>query len=302
MTYIPTQEDLGLLTNRSKDLYCRIDLLDSDYCVVDSLEGLAMSGSISIDADSDTRRTFNVDIHPKKGTDISEYEVEDWMDKMIRVYVGIKSPVSKLQADGKVIDVDAYNDKLNALNAYTAALDARILQEPEYITSLAYQQKVIKRLTDEGYATYGNIDNINRPVIYWTDDIAAMYKPFLKEHTEIDTGPEEYSTVVGCDDQYNDLQIAYASLVVDNGVLVPLTNNVLINYIEKIVETAGKMSGGLTPTNILAADKKGRTGYYYLYNSQNKNEIWVHDMIAAVEGQTIKGVKLNRVDVCAIAG
>lgn len=53
MTYIPTQEDLGLLTNRSKDLYCRIDLLDSDYCVVDSLEGLAMSGSISIDADSD---------------------------------------------------------------------------------------------------------------------------------------------------------------------------------------------------------------------------------------------------------
>ena len=186
---------------------------------------------------------------------------------MIRVYVGIKSPVSKLQAEGKVIDVDAYNDKLNALNAYTAALDARILQEPEYITSLAYQQKVIKRLTDEGYATYGNIDNINRPVIYWTDEIAAKYKPFLKEHTEIDAGPEEYSTVVGCDDQYSNLQIAYASLVVDNGALVPLTDSVLINYIEKTVEAAGKMSGGLTPANILAADKKGRTGYYYLYNT-----------------------------------
>ena len=58
MTYLPTEEDLALLKSRSKRLYCRIELLNKDYQIIDTIEGLALSGSNSIDADSDTRRTL----------------------------------------------------------------------------------------------------------------------------------------------------------------------------------------------------------------------------------------------------
>ena len=73
MTYLPTEEDLALLKSRSKRLYCRIELLNKNYQIIDTIEGLALSGSNSIDADSDTRRTFNLDIFPQKGFSVSQF-------------------------------------------------------------------------------------------------------------------------------------------------------------------------------------------------------------------------------------
>lgn len=52
MTYLPTEEDLALLKSRSKRLYCRIELLNKNYQIIDMIEGLALSGSNSIDADA----------------------------------------------------------------------------------------------------------------------------------------------------------------------------------------------------------------------------------------------------------
>ena len=302
MTYLPTQEDLALLTNRSKDLYCRIDLLDHDYCVIDSLEGLAMSGSISIDADSDTRRTFNVDIHPSKNSAISDYSVEDWMNKMVRVYIGIKSPTSKLAAENKVVDVDAYINKLNALQEYMDSLDDKIVRSTEYLTAALSRQIFLGNIRNKGYDKYGNINNLNRPVIYWTSEIAKQYRPFLRENPDIVTGDEEYSTVLGSDDEYSGLQIAYTPLLVSQNTLIPITNSVMQNYIERVVEIAKKKSGGLNANNILEADRAGLNGYVYRYSNSYKDDIHIHDMIAAVEGQNIGGTVLSKADVSAIAG
>lgn len=78
MTYLPTEEDLALLKSRSKRLYCRIELLNKDYQIIDTIEGLALSGSNSIDADSDTRRTFNLDIFPKSGYKYFKQNQLEW--------------------------------------------------------------------------------------------------------------------------------------------------------------------------------------------------------------------------------
>ena len=94
MTYLPTEEDLALLKSRSKRLYCRIELLNKDYQIIDTIEGLALSGSNSIDADSDTRRTFNLDIFPKSGFSISQFSTEEWTSKMLRLQIGMKAPTS----------------------------------------------------------------------------------------------------------------------------------------------------------------------------------------------------------------
>lgn len=119
MTYLPTQEDLDLLTNHTKHLYSRIDLLNKSYEIIDSIEGMTLSGQCSIDADSDTRRTFTLELYPKKGFTVSELEVEDWIDKIVRVYIGMRTPRVILDDISKEADdiTDAQIDKMIKANS-----------------------------------------------------------------------------------------------------------------------------------------------------------------------------------------
>lgn len=75
--------------NHNKHLYCRLELLDKDLNVIDNLEGLTIDGSLSIDADSDIRHTFTSTIYLKQNEMISSYSVDEWIDKLVRVYIGI---------------------------------------------------------------------------------------------------------------------------------------------------------------------------------------------------------------------
>ena len=58
MPYMPSSEDLSILKYRSAKLFCQIVLLNDDMIEIDELTGVVTDGSISIDADSDIRRTF----------------------------------------------------------------------------------------------------------------------------------------------------------------------------------------------------------------------------------------------------
>ena len=48
--YTPSQAEFALLKTRVKHLYCKIELLDTDMNLLNSLEGLTVDGSISIDS------------------------------------------------------------------------------------------------------------------------------------------------------------------------------------------------------------------------------------------------------------
>ena len=91
MAYAPTREDLQILKGRSVHTYCKVDLLNLDMVTIDSLEGLVMDGSLSIDADADIRRTFNSTIFLDEGENISELSTEEWINKYVRVYLGLKT-------------------------------------------------------------------------------------------------------------------------------------------------------------------------------------------------------------------
>ena len=69
--YTPSKAELALLKTSVKHLYCKIELLDIDMSLLNSLEGLAIDGSISIDADSNARRTFSASIYLEGDKDIS---------------------------------------------------------------------------------------------------------------------------------------------------------------------------------------------------------------------------------------
>lgn len=74
--------------------YIKLELLNYKFQTVDSLEGVATGGNITIDAESDIRRTASLTMVVND----SSFEVEAggkiWLDKFIRLYDGIESLVT----------------------------------------------------------------------------------------------------------------------------------------------------------------------------------------------------------------
>lgn len=74
--------------------YIRIELLNYQFQTVDSVEGVCTSGSITIDANSDIRRTGNIVLVV---TD-SSFEVASggrvWLDKYVRIWIGTASLIT----------------------------------------------------------------------------------------------------------------------------------------------------------------------------------------------------------------
>ena len=279
MTYLPTDEDLALLKNHSSHVYCRIDLLNKDFATIDSLEGVAIDGSISIDSESDVRRTFNVTMYLGKNSNLSNITEEEWLSRNVRVYIGLAG-----RSKAKI------SDKSPALLTE---------QDIRYINAVTYYNKKIQNFKTYGYAKYGNIDNLNRDRIDWTSSNMLRYNEFAKAY-EIEAGT--YSTVLGSDDPLYETDsetgpyIAFTPLLQTNNGLIPLLDNDLWNYFDALVAKIKTMPGGMTPDNILAADATGIDETIY------GQKVRVKCMIAAVEGMKLNGATLEKVDVSAISG
>lgn len=71
--------------------YIRLELLNYQFQTVDSLEGIATGGSISIDANSDVRRTGTVSLIVTSSSFDVQPGGQIWLDKYIRVWVGTTS-------------------------------------------------------------------------------------------------------------------------------------------------------------------------------------------------------------------
>lgn len=95
-----TQEQIDVLSQNLRKKRLRVELLTTDFKTVDSIEGYAVNGSISVTADSDTRRSGNVTLAiplnyagstflDKIDGLVIDYGGKIWLDKNIRIYVGI---------------------------------------------------------------------------------------------------------------------------------------------------------------------------------------------------------------------
>lgn len=160
MTYLPTDADLALLNNHSSNIYCRIDMLNKDFITIDSLEGLVIDGSISIDSESDVRRTFNVTLYLGKKSGISNLTEEDWISKNVRVFIGLSGRgMSRISA--------------------SKSIDEMIRENADYQLAATNYDDLIQDITNRGYAKYGNIDNLNRDVLVWTRANISKYHTFF---------------------------------------------------------------------------------------------------------------------------
>ena len=60
MPVIPTQTDYEMAQLPTRNLKIKVDVLNFKFQTIDSIEGILTDGSISVDANSDIRRTCSV--------------------------------------------------------------------------------------------------------------------------------------------------------------------------------------------------------------------------------------------------
>lgn len=91
MPYLPTQEDIRLLKQKALNFHISFDLLNNNFQTIDVLQGGIISGTYTIDGNSDIRRTLDVVFHVKNKTYYVNETSKIWIDKMVRVKYGIEN-------------------------------------------------------------------------------------------------------------------------------------------------------------------------------------------------------------------
>lgn len=91
MSYTPTQQDIEILYQNAVNIYIQINLLDKDLKIIDNLQGELISDSFTIDADSDIRRTFDLDMFVKDSSFLIGDTSKIWINKYITIELGLKN-------------------------------------------------------------------------------------------------------------------------------------------------------------------------------------------------------------------
>ena len=102
MSYICTEEDLELLKQKSKVIYCKIELLSKNsngiFVPSSQIEGDVISGTFSSTIESSIRNTIPLKINVKDDSLIVGENSKIWFNKRIRVYVGyLNSKTNKIK-------------------------------------------------------------------------------------------------------------------------------------------------------------------------------------------------------------
>lgn len=82
-----TQENQDTAMQRVRNLSINVYLLNSNMQIISQLSGKVIAGNISIDANSDIRRTCNIDMVMEG----AEFDIELWLNKCVRIETGIEN-------------------------------------------------------------------------------------------------------------------------------------------------------------------------------------------------------------------
>src|SRR5699024_3535652 len=86
-----TQGESRVYLQNIQNRYIKLELLSYQFQTLDSIEGVCTSGSLSIDANADIRRTGSLVL----AVNNSSFEIEPggkiWLDKYVKVFVGTQN-------------------------------------------------------------------------------------------------------------------------------------------------------------------------------------------------------------------
>lgn len=147
-SYTITTTDVDLLRQSTRELYSKIELLNSNFKIVDHLEGTLINDDVSINANSDVRRTYNCSLFVTDSTFEIAKDSKIWIDRMIRPYVGMKNLkngeiVWYLMGTYKISSTSVtYNATTHTLNLTCNDLMCSLENEYGGIVGHAYKYKI----------------------------------------------------------------------------------------------------------------------------------------------------------------
>lgn len=95
MSYTPTTTDLRILQQSKIQISTKVQLLNQNKKPIEEIQGYVTAGNITIDAESDIRRTASITMYPSlEGYDLTE-QTALWYNKYIRIYLGFYDLRSK---------------------------------------------------------------------------------------------------------------------------------------------------------------------------------------------------------------
>lgn len=175
-----TQSMYNAILQKSRKLHLRINLLNFFYQTVDSLEGLAVSGNITVEANSDTRRTCQVTLAVKDSTFDVQAGGKIFLDRYIQIFIGIElmrtneivwfnqgiflinSPSYYYEATTNTLSfegLDLMSKMTGARNGYLIGLRHQIPQGSNI------REAMIAVLLDAGFTRYV-VDDVDQTVPY----------------------------------------------------------------------------------------------------------------------------------------
>lgn len=95
MAYIITQRDLDIIKSKNLVRYSKLEILNTDFKIMDVITSVLLNDSYSIDAESSVRRTYSCDIQLKDSKYFIGADKKFWMNHLIRPYLGIKNQRTK---------------------------------------------------------------------------------------------------------------------------------------------------------------------------------------------------------------
>lgn len=91
MDYQVTEKDLQILRQGTQNIHLKVELLNEDFKILESLEGLILNDNFSINSDSLQRRGYSCDLKVLNSSFFIGNDKKIWLDKRIRVYYGVES-------------------------------------------------------------------------------------------------------------------------------------------------------------------------------------------------------------------
>jgi len=85
-----TNQDYSVHKQQQRTLYAKINVLNFNYVPINEIQGVVLSGSITIDANSDMRRTASISLVSIDDTLKVSSESKIWLNKYIQIWTGIK--------------------------------------------------------------------------------------------------------------------------------------------------------------------------------------------------------------------
>lgn len=240
---------------------------------------------------SDTYSSENLSMLKKWRTTLKQY-VTNYNDAVDQLHDNNLPDIVSENLEKLTNQKNARNNTFTPVEEMS--FDDEIKSTKEYTEAYKKLQEAKKAAYEEGAGKYGNVNNLTRDRIEWTDENKKTYSAFAEEHPDDVAG--EYSTVLGTSEDIDGHEVAFTPMLQTESGLIPLTEDQLWDYLDDIIAQCENEDGEIDFNKLLKLDATG------LEKEVNGEMVRIKGIIAGIEGTEQNGKILSKADVMAMAG